>query len=622
MIMKKLIFVAIAVVLTAGMLAISGCGKKKQPEVQTVGVSDITSSSAKLNAVIINDGNDRIASSGFYYSTDQGMNNKQTVQNSGYGSSESFSAYLSNLQASTTYYYQAFAINGKGTGIGEVMSFTTSAATSGGSSGGSQGGGTPTPSPTPTPGQLNGHAYVDLGLPSGTLWATCNVGAETPEGYGNYYAWGEILTKSEYSLSSYTYSNNPTTLPTDADVAYIDWGVGWRMPTVYETRELNENCTWTWTEQNGVEGYIIEGINGNSIFLPAVSYRHDDNLGGAGEYGYWSSSLYTNDFSYAWAIRFYWDFHGVYYSGRSDGFTVRPVCSSNTPSVQSYTVTFNANGGTGYMQPQTFRQGVSQALSANSFYRDGYTFSGWNTSANGLGTSYYDRQTITINSNMTLYAQWTANGGSQGSGQLNGHAYVDLGLPSGTKWATCNVGANTPEEYGNYYAWGETITKEIFNWETYIYAEGTTDEDPRLTKYCYNFPLDFGNNGFTDGLSTLETIDDAATANWGAGWRMPTETEMIELYQNCSHIWKTQNGVNGRLFTGTNGNSIFLPAAGLRNGSNELYGGGSSGSYWSSSLFTSGNPTIGLNLEFNYDNCLGHGAQRRYGFPVRAVCNQ
>lgn len=592
MIMKKLIFVAIAVVLTAGMLAISGCGKKKQPEVQTVGVSDITSSSAKLNAVIINDGNDRIVSSGFYYSTDQGMSNKQTVQNNGYGSSESFSVYLSNLQASITYYYQAFAINGKGTGIGEVMSFTTSAATSGGSSGGSQGGGTPTPSPTPTPGQLNGHAYVDLGLPSGTLWATCNVGAETPEGYGNYYAWGEILTKSEYSLSSYTYSNNPTTLPTDADVAYIDWGVGWRMPTVYETRELNENCTWTWTEQNGVEGYIIEGINGNSIFLPAVSYRHDDNLGGAGEYGYWSSSLYTNDFSYAWAIRFYWDFHGVYYSGRSDGFTVRPVCSSNTPSVQSYTVTFNANGGTGYMQPQTFRQGVSQALSANSFYRDGYTFSGWNTAANGNGVSYYDRQTITVNSNMTLYAQWTANGGSQGSGQLNGHAYVDLGLPSGTKWATCNVGATTPEGYGNYYAWGETFPKSEYNSNNYTYSD-----DPII----------------------LPANADAATANWGSGWGMPTQDEITELISNCTHIFTTQNGVNGQLFTGTNGNSIFLPAAGIFNNL-DLHDVGTSGFYWSSSNET--NEQYDARSIMFFDSlCGGLNINRSNGLPVRPVCH-
>lgn len=635
--MKKLIFVVIAVVLTVGMLAISGCGKKKQPEVQTVGVSDITSSSAKLNAVIINDGNDRIVSSGFYYSTDQGMSNKQTVQNSGYGSSESFSVYLSNLQASTTYYYQAFAINGKGTGIGEVMSFTTSAATSGGSSGGSQGGGTPTPSPTPTPGQLNGHAYVDLGLPSGTLWATCNVGAETPEGYGNYYAWGETTTKENYRWSTYrwcngsyttltkycndaNYGNNGftdalTTLETTDDAATANWGTGWRMPTMEEMNELKNNCTQEWTTQNGVNGRLFTGHNGNSIFLPAAGCHNERGFYDAGYSGYyWSSSLGLSESYDAHDLFFYSD--NWYDGNRCYGFSVRPVCSSNTSTVQSNTVTFNANGGTGYMQPQTFRQGVSQALSANSFYRDGYTFSGWNTVANGNGVSYSNRQTITINSNITLYAQWTANVGSQGSGQLNGHAYVDLGLPSGTKWATCNIGATVPEGYGNYYAWGETSTKEIYNYSTYRYCNG---DERSFTKYCYN--TIFGYNGYTDNLTTLEASDDAATVNWGVGWRIPTETELIELHDNCTHIWTTQNGVNGRLFTGTNGNSIFLPAAGYRK-DGSLYGADVEGLYWSNLIFTGGTPDIGLNLEFNSNQCLGHGHNRFIGTSVRAVCNQ
>ena len=101
------------------------------------------------------------------------------------------------------------------------------------------------------------------------------------------------------------------------------------------------------------------------------------------------------------------------------------------------------------------------------------------------------------------------------SGTVNGHEYVDLGLPSGTLWATCNIGANTPEEYGDYFAWGETQTKDTYSWSTYQYANGTFWQDPQLTKYCTD--ANYGYNGFTDNLTTLQASDDPATANWGSG---------------------------------------------------------------------------------------------------------
>jgi len=141
---------------------------------------------------------------------------------------------------------------------------------------------------------------------------------------------------------------------------------------------------------------------------------------------------------------------------------------------------------------------------------------------------------------------------------LNGHEFVDLGLPSGTKWATCNVGAETPEAYGDYFAWGDTIGQEFYNWSHYKYCNGDYN---KLTKYCDN--EEYGNNGFTDELTTLEESDDVATAKWGKGWRMPTREDLKELIDNCDTTWTAQNGINGMLFTSrTNGNSIFLPAAG------------------------------------------------------------
>jgi len=201
---------------------------------------------------------------------------------------------------------------------------------------------------------------------------------------------------------------------------------------------------------------------------------------------------------------------------------------------------------------------------------------------------------------------------SEPTGYTNDYGYVDLGLPSGTKWATCNVGATTPEGYGNYFAWGETTPKDYYDWSTYRYCNGSSST---LTKYCNG--AYYGNNGFTDNLTTLEPSDDVATANWGAGWRMPTYDELIELKNNCTVTWTTQNGVNGRLFTGPNGNSIFLPAAGYRSGS-ELNGAGSNGGCWSSSL--SDRTDLAWDLSFGSGSCsMGNGG-RSYGLPVRAVC--
>lgn len=206
------------------------------------------------------------------------------------------------------------------------------------------------------------------------------------------------------------------------------------------------------------------------------------------------------------------------------------------------------------------------------------------------------------------------------SGRLNaqtykGHEYVDLALPSGTLWATCNVGADTPEGYGYYFAWGETTTKTTYDWNTYKYGTGKA-----LTKYCHKF--NYGKNGLTDNLTVLQSNDDAATANWGSGWCMPTKEQWSELLENTSSQETTQNGVQGILFTSKNGRSLFLPDAGTQwRGMTESECG-----YWSSSLH-SDYPSCAwgfrIRVEIDYfdpytywevDN-LGRGS----GLPVRAV---
>ena len=153
---------------------------------------------------------------------------------------------------------------------------------------------------------------------------------------------------------------------------------------------------------------------------------------------------------------------------------------------------------------------------------------------------------------------------------------IDLGLPSGTKWACCNVGASSPEQYGNYYAWGETSPKSYYGPSTYqfSYLDDSGDYDPRTEKsYRYsNIGSDIAGTGY-----------DAATANWGSPWRMPSFEQCNELRNNCTYVWTTQNGVNGMKFTGPSGGTIFLPAAGNR-WYDDLNFAGDCGYYWSSSF--------------------------------------
>ena len=193
------------------------------------------------------------------------------------------------------------------------------------------------------------------------------------------------------------------------------------------------------------------------------------------------------------------------------------------------------------------------------------------------------------------------------TGEINGYEWVDLGLS--VKWATCNVGASSPSEYGGYYAWGETEEKTNYSWETYKWCKGTSES---MTKYCTNIEY-----GTVDNRTTLEPEDDVARVKWGGSWRMPTLVENKELVENCTWERTTRNGVNGYEVIGSNGNSIFLPAAGYRNGEN-VYGRGELGNYCSATLFSNSNYEYYLSLIFFcYDWNLF--CCRCFGLSVRPV---
>ena len=158
------------------------------------------------------------------------------------------------------------------------------------------------------------------------------------------------------------------------------------------------------------------------------------------------------------------------------------------------------------------------------------------------------------------------------------HEWVDLGLPSGTLWATCNVGADNPEDYGGYFAWGETDTEDYYDWDTYKWCDGTMYS---ITKYCIHSEY-----GTVDNKTELDPEDDAAYVNWGPSWRIPTTEQQQELVNNCTWTWTTRNNVKGQLVTGPNGNTIFLPAAGYRCFWS-LNDAGTRGYYWLRSIYPS-----------------------------------
>lgn len=227
----------------------------------------------------------------------------------------------------------------------------------------------------------------------------------------------------------------------------------------------------------------------------------------------------------------------------------------------------------------------------------------------------------------------TENNGNEGeetfesensiTGTENGHAYVDLGLPSGLKWATCNVGATRPGESGDYFAWGETIPKKInYNWNTYKWCTALLEFDEfgheyysveYITKYCTDSTL-----GTVDNKTVLDKEDDAAAVHMGGSWRMPTIEELKELINECTWTCTTEMGVTFLDVEGPNGNSIFFPSAGYRGEYEDYDYSGLKGAYLSSSLYT-GYSDNAYGLGFNSDKLYISCSSRCIGFSVRGV---
>ena len=279
----------------------------------TGAANDVTSSSATITCNFTSAANISTLQLGVIYS-----DNQQAVENKQASKAQStnitgntYQLTISNLSPKTVYYYRAYMISGGVTYYGNISNFTT----------------------LDTKYEYNGHTAVDLGLPSGTKWATTNLMASSPEEYGNYYGWGEKYAKSYFTKQTYDYQEN-WNLGMDIsgsvyDAAIRNWSEPWRMPTKENIEELVKYCTFKWTTVNGINGAQMTGPNGNSIFLPAAGfcvYANTNHLGEGGEY--WSSNIngapgatqvYSLDF----------DSNGIEVSSqaiRYQGRPIRPVC--------------------------------------------------------------------------------------------------------------------------------------------------------------------------------------------------------------------------------------------------------------------------------------------------------
>lgn len=244
------------------------------PSVTTYSISSVTQTSAICIGNVTSDNGSRVNSRGVCWSTSQDPTIDDNKTLDGFGSG-SYTSIITNLNPNTTYYVRAYATNSVGTNYGENKSFTTSN--------------------KPDTGEINGHEYVDLGLPSGLKWATCNVGANSPEMPGDYYAWGELESKDYYgneNCSTYNVELDDISGDPDYDVAQAEWNASWRMPKRIEVNELSNNCDIENIVINGRKcAKFISRINGNSIILPCTGWINGYNNGYYNNYGrYWTST--------------------------------------------------------------------------------------------------------------------------------------------------------------------------------------------------------------------------------------------------------------------------------------------------------------------------------------------
>lgn len=430
--------------------------------------------------------------------------------------------------------------------------------------------------------------YVDLGL--SVMWATCNIGATKPSSNGKFYQWGGTRDMSGAVDGWSTYpshdESNSVLDPTE-DIATITYGPKWRIPTDKEWTELRNNCTWTWESGGERITSNVKGYTDKSIYLPATGEYDGRSTHVYSSMGYyWSSSLNTSVLDKAYIVRFDYSYGDDVILRESEprnyALAVRPVYD---PSIKAHSITKIPG------QPATVEA---------SGWKDYYQ-------CTECGDYFEDSKGVfRIGGEEDLLA-WKSEGGNGYLSKLPPEPafeeYVDLGLPSGILWASCNLGASRPWAYGGYYQWGGTKDMSSSN---------VSDKYP----------------SHDNSSDVLDPTEDIASITLGGGWRIPTAEEWVELKEHSTWTWTTDysdTGVAGRIVTsnvsGYTDKQIFLPAAGERRGDNFNFKG-VYGYYWSSSLNTE-TPNEAFYVFFrnnsvNWDH-YAYGGNRSYAKSVRPI---
>lgn len=495
-------------------------------------------------------------------------------------------------------------------------------------------------------------SYVDMG--NGYLWSTRNVGAGNPEDYGNYYAWGETSPKDTYNWSTYAWGSGASSLtkyvlsssygtvdnksvlePEDDAATVVNGNSLWRTPTYDEWTWLKNNCSWTWTTRNEVNGYLVtSNVTGGEIFLPAAGVYNSSNLVNVGTVGrYWSSQISSNYSRFARTMHLNSSVHEIQLPDRYYGYSVRPIMAIvpvTGVSLDKSVLTLAA--GAAYSLNCTLEP-------SNSSMQDVVWLSSDETvatvSPTGVVTAVRAGAATVIATSVEGGYSATCEITVLASSQINGHEYVEMG--DGLKWATMNVGATSYTDR-IYFAWGETESKSEYSWGNYKFMVSGLSNGKYVTKYQRDDNLegaiwyDSEGNFTGDGLTVLELEDDPARQVWGGSWRTPTREEWKWLLDHCNWSEATIDGVRGFMavstVSGYVGNNIFFP---FTHYSNITGGYSNAGRYWTSSLSDDGfASSYAKYMYFSYsiNNTSGeitvtapqlNSNYRYYGYSVRAV---